>query len=256
MHAGTRYIILSICAVLMTVPSSVRAESRSFADLLIQARAQAAAGHQWTPPGDNMTETIMRMIDLIPTATPAQLTELSALIESGRPGPTPTALKSDLMTEDRSPQAVPLFPASRPPVSPAIAAPAPPPVLPTLPGPERAGQVALGEAPRSQITHGALGPVQAIPDAGSRAAVLFARGLDAELHGDFSAARRFYSSAAQQDDAAAARHLGRLYDPAYLKQTTLGGVDPDLALARQWYERAVRLGDAEAGPLLEALSVR
>jgi TPR repeat protein len=86
--------------------------------------------------------------------------------------------------------------------------------------------------------------------------VLFARGLDAELHGDLSGARRFYSSAAQQGDAAAARHLGRLYDPTYLKQTALGGVDPDPALARQWYERAVRLGDTEAGPLLEALSVR
>jgi TPR repeat protein len=86
--------------------------------------------------------------------------------------------------------------------------------------------------------------------------VLFARGLDAELHGDFSGARRFYSSAAQQGDAAAARNLGRLYDPAYLKQVALGGIDPDPALARHWYERAVRLGDTEAGPLLQALSVR
>jgi len=27
-------------------------------------------------------------------------------------------------------------------------------------------------------------------------------------------------------------------------------------LAQQWYKRAVRLGDDEAGPLLESLSVR
>jgi TPR repeat protein len=86
--------------------------------------------------------------------------------------------------------------------------------------------------------------------------VLFARGLDAELHGDFSGARRFYASAAQQGDAAAARNLGRLYDPVYLKQVALGGIDSNPALARHWYERAVRLGDAEAGPLLQALSVR
>ena len=86
MRADIRYFLLSICAVLMTVPFA-RAENRSFADLLVQAKAQAAAGHQWTPPDDNMTETVMHMIDLIPTATPAQLAELSALIESGRPGP-------------------------------------------------------------------------------------------------------------------------------------------------------------------------
>ena len=274
MGADIRCVLLSICAVLMTV-LSVRAEDRSFAALLIEARAQAAAGHRWTPPGDNMTETIMRMIDLIPTATPTQLSELSALIESGRTGPLSTALKSDLMTEGPPLQAVP----------------APPPVLPSRPGPEQAGQVALGQVPSSPTTPVSITPLpittnpvttspvttspvttnpvttnsvtplpiapgHAKPEAGSRAAVLFARGLDAELHGDFSGARRFYSSAAQEDDAAAARHLGRLYDPDYLKRTALGGVDSDPTLARHWYERAISLGDAEAVPLLEALSVR
>lgn len=90
----------------------------------------------------------------------------------------------------------------------------------------------------------------------TRVAALYARGLDAELRGDFSGARRFYLSAAQHGDAGAARNLGRLYDPAYLKQTALGGINGDAALARQWYERALKLGDPGAGPLLEALSVR
>jgi TPR repeat protein len=101
-----------------------------------------------------------------------------------------------------------------------------------------------------------VGPPLPLPAADSRAGLLFARGLDAERRGDFSAARRFYLTSAQHGDAAAARNLGRLYDPAYLGQTALGGIDPDPALARRWYERAVRLGDADAGPLLEALSVR
>jgi TPR repeat protein len=104
-------------------------------------------------------------------------------------------------------------------------------------------------------------PLQASPNQverapGSRTVVLFARGLEAEHRGDISGARRFYLSAAQQGDAAAARNLGRLYDPAYLGQATLGGVDPDPVLAQQWYARAVHLGDPEAGALLEALSVR
>ena len=278
MPAASRCALLAVCAVLMTVHFA-NAENRSFADLLAQAKAQAAAGHRWEPPGDNAAETIMRMIDLIPTATPAQLSELSALIESGKQGPPPTASQTDAMTEDRPPPAAPTSPASQPPASAAIAAPASPPDLAAHPGPKRTGQVALGEvAPNpntpsgvmpstvapgpitpgpitpssitpssitpgpitpssitpspvvpSPATHSAVAPGQAIPDAGSRAAVLFARGLDAELHGDFSGARRFYSSAAQQGDAAAARHLGRLYDPAYLKQTALGGIDPDPA---------------------------
>ena len=235
---------------------SAHAENRSFADLLAQAKEQAASGHRWSPPGNNAAETIMRMIDLIPSATPAQLAELSALIESGKPGSLPTPSNADLMTADRPTQAAPAPAASKHSTSPSIAAPAPPAVLPTRPGPEQTGQIALGQVPPSPIAHSPVGSSQAIPDAGRRAAVLFARGLDAELHGDFSGARRFYSSAAQQGDAAAARNLGRLYDPAYLKQTALGGIDPDPALARHWYERAVRLGDAEAGPLLEALSVR
>ena len=71
-----------------------------------------------------------------------------------------------------------------------------------------------------------------------------------------SGARRFYTIAAEQGSALAARHLGRLYDPAYLKKTALGGIDPDPGLARQWYERAIKMGDAEAGPLLQALAVR
>jgi TPR repeat protein len=85
--------------------------------------------------------------------------------------------------------------------------------------------------------------------------MLYTRGLDAEHRGDFSAARRFYFSAAQQGNPAAARSLGRLYDPDYLRHA-LGGLDSDPAMARQWYERAVQLGDAEAGPLLQALSAR
>jgi TPR repeat protein len=89
-----------------------------------------------------------------------------------------------------------------------------------------------------------------------RAVELFNRGQQAERQGDVSGARRFYTSAAQQGSAAAARFLGRLYDEAYLKQTAMGGIEPDAALARQWYEKAIAMGDAEAGPLLEALSLR
>jgi TPR repeat protein len=239
MPAGIRNGLLVICAVLITALSAY-AETRTFADLLAQAEVQAATGHRWAPPGDNMTETVVRMMDIIATATPAQLSELSALLNSGKTVSPPEAPGADSLTEDRPAQAAPA-PSASPPPAVALAAPTSPPALPDRPEP----------GPASPIVSS-----QAVPAPGSRAGILFTRGLDAELRGDLSGARRFYLGSANQGDAAAARNLGRLYDPAYLKQNALGGVDPDPALARHWYQRAVRLGDSEAGLLLEALSVR
>ncbi|HEY4172473.1 MAG TPA: hypothetical protein VGM42_05550 [Rhodopila sp.] len=240
MPAGIRNGLLVICAVL-TMALPTYAETQTFADLLAQAKLQAATGHRWAPPGDNMTETIMRMMDLIGTATPAQLSELSTLLNNSNTVPPPPSLNADSPTEEPPAPAVPAPSASQSSPALALTAPAPPPVLPSRPEP----------AKPSPITSS-----QAVPAPGSRAGILFTRGVDAELRGNISGARRFYLGAAEQGDAAAARNLGRLYDPAYLKKTALGGVDPDPALARHWYERAVKLGDPEAGLLLEALSVR
>lgn len=173
------------------------ADRPSFAALLAKAEAQAAAGHRWSPPGDNMTETVAGMMDMISTATPQQLAALSALLE-----------------KDGS------------------------------------------HAPPALTPNQAASPVPPSAPPSARSVELLSRGKDAENLGDVSGARRFYASAAAQGNAAAALALGRLYDPTYLKQTALGGIDPDPALARHWYERAAALGDAEAGPLLEALSVR
>ena len=232
--------VLAVCSGLMA-SQAASAESATFSELLARAKAQASAGHRWTPAGDNMTETIMRMMDLIPTATTAQLAELSALLETDKPSTEPAA------------------PPSGPP---AAQAPAPNTTASVPSSDQAKPPPATGTPPLASLeSHGPVGPRDALPSEviplpDSRAAVLFARGLDAENRGDFSGARRYYTSAAQKGSAAAARSLGRLYDPAYLRRTALGGVDPDPALARRWYERAVQLGDTEAGPLLEALSVR
>lgn len=59
-----------------------------------------------------------------------------------------------------------------------------------------------------------------------------------------------------QCSATAARNLGRLYDPVFLKRLALGGIDPDLGQARHWYELAVAMGDTDAASLLEALASR
>ncbi|MGD0103259.1 MAG: hypothetical protein ABSC06_04400 [Rhodopila sp.] len=324
MLGGIRGGILAVCVgVMMAQPAY--ADNPTFADLLAQAKAQAATGHRWAPPGDNMTETVMKMMDLIPTATPAEIAQLSALLESDKSGPPPlppldsstgerpadSALAPAPPATETPPAPAPtesaLLPAApaaqTPPAAPAptesALAPAPPapaaqtppalaptesalalapPAAPTSPKMATAAPPQfsampdrLGSEGGHQVRPNAIGPSHigpspiapspiaaspAEPTPRDHAAALFAQGLDAEIRGDLSGARRYYLVAAKDGDAAAARNLGRLYDPAYLKQTAIGGVDPDAALAREWYERAFRLGDPEAGLLLEALSER
>ena len=130
------------------------------------------------------------------------------------------------------------------------------PVAATItPGPVTPAQITPSPVAPPRIGPTPAEPVPTTADP-QRAAMLFARGLDAERRGDISGARRFYATSARQGDAAAALNLGRLYDPTYLKQTALGGVDPNPELARFWYDAAAKLGDTGAAPLLEALSSR
>jgi TPR repeat protein len=226
------------------------ARDASFADLLAKAEAQAAAGHRWSPPGDNMTETVAGMMDLISTATPQQLAELSALLEKDG-GPSAREAASG------QPRLAPAPPPPAPVSPPARAQTSEPARLETSPAPR--AQPAPPPAAVEPKRPTSAGPNAPAPNArapNARAMELLTRGEEAEHLGDVSGARRFYASAASQGNAKAALSLGRLYDPAYLKQTALGGIDPDPAQARQWYERALALGNSEAGPLLEALSLR
>jgi TPR repeat protein len=230
----------ALVAGIMTLASPAMADRPTFADLLSRAEAQAAAGHRWSPHGDNMTETVEAMMDLIPTATPKQLAELAAL------------LNSDLSRV--ASEAPGSAPATQALLNPAAV---PPPDRPVSTTPSAAPSTAPSAAPdRSGATAPSTVPDRPALKPGPRAAELFARGQAAERAGDVSGARRFYASAADQGSATAARDLGRLYDPAFLQRTAMGGIDPDPALARHWYERALAMGDAEAAPLLEALALR
>jgi hypothetical protein len=72
---------LIVAGVVLATARPVLADDPNFADLLARAEAQAAAGHRWAPSGDNMTETVSAMMELISSATPEQLAELSDLLE-------------------------------------------------------------------------------------------------------------------------------------------------------------------------------
>jgi TPR repeat protein len=263
--------LLMVAAVAPALPACAQ-DKPSFGDLLVRARAQAAAGHRWSPPGDNMTETVASMMDLIPTATPQQLADLSALLESDAPRLPAVATQPSapaIATQPSAPAVAtqPSAPAiATQPSAPAVAtqpsapAVAPPVVAETAPEPvpnRVSGQTAPTSKPAPIVASpGRLPPGPTIMRSGPRALELFVRGQQAEREGDVSGARRFYATAADQGSAAAARSMGRLYDPSYLKQAAIGGIDPNPALARHWYERAVAMGDTQAAPLLQALAAR
>lgn len=245
--------LLLCCIVLVT---TAPASAATFGELLARAKAEAAAGRNWGPPGDNVADTTLSMMDLIPTATPEQLADLLALLHT--PKAIPDAAKADAAPVDGFIDRAGREPDRAVPGEKAAAA-APPSARTTSETPA----AAVLDWPRPGppiVTRGAGDPATVntvrINPPGPHAAALSQRGREAELRGDISGARRFYASAAEQGDAAAALNCGRLYDPGFIERNTVGGIDANPALARLWYERAAALGNAEVRPLLEALSVR
>jgi hypothetical protein len=79
---------------------------------------------------------------------------------------------------------------------------------------------------------------------------LIKRGQDFVRNHDFASARLLLKRAAEAGSAAAALSLGETFDPLVLQQFHEIGVQPDLAQARDWYERAARLGSDAASQRL------
>jgi len=77
-------------------------------------------------------------------------------------------------------------------------------------------------------------------------AVLVQRGKQLIANGDLAAARVVLRRAADSNDAEAALALGSTYDPVILRELNTYGFAPDLAIARDWYERAKEFGSEEA----------
>jgi hypothetical protein len=75
---------------------------------------------------------------------------------------------------------------------------------------------------------------------------LVERGDESVQGGNVSVARQFYQRAADRGLAEGALALGATYDPTELARMNAIGVQPDLELARKWYERARELGAHDA----------
>ena len=71
---------------------------------------------------------------------------------------------------------------------------------------------------------------------------------------DISAARKLYESAADAGSAAGATALARTYDPGYLPNLGVVGLQPDPASAAVWYRKAAALGDRDAETRLRTLA--
>jgi hypothetical protein len=89
-----------------------------------------------------------------------------------------------------------------------------------------------------------------------RGLTFIVRGRAQAQQGNIAAARLFYQRAADVDLAEGALVLAGTYDPVELAAMGVAGVQPDVALARRWYERARELGAREADERLRRLSSR
>jgi hypothetical protein len=79
-------------------------------------------------------------------------------------------------------------------------------------------------------------------------------GQDLLKHGDVESARFLLKRAAIAGNAQAALELGLTFDGAVLAQSGVLGIGSDVGQAREWYERAIRLGSTEASRHLERLA--
>jgi type II secretory pathway predicted ATPase ExeA len=80
----------------------------------------------------------------------------------------------------------------------------------------------------------------------SQAADLVARGKTLLANADIVSAQLLFRFAAERGSGAAARALAATVDPVVLAETPIAGSRPDPAMAAEWYQRAMGLGDADA----------
>lgn len=100
----------------------------------------------------------------------------------------------------------------------------------------------------------ALAPLS--PKDSERARRFVERGNEMMEDGDVAGARLFYQRAAEIGLAEGAIALAETYDPNELRRWPVRGLQGNIELAREWYERARELGAPEAEARLRRLTAR
>jgi hypothetical protein len=156
----------------------------------------------------------------------------------------PTAPARPVETTVSTPPAAPVAaaPVNPEPSQPAVAADPPQPA----PAPQQVAP--LQQTPPQQDEHPAL----RLDDA--EIAILIERGKDFLNNGDFASARLLLRRAADGGSADAAMALATTFDPVVLARRGAIGATPDIAKAREWYQRAVELGSTAASQQLAKLA--
>jgi hypothetical protein len=129
---------------------------------------------------------------------------------------------------------------------------------------EWSAQAAAPQQPAQSPQQQAQSPRSATPPAqppiGARnldaqeIAMMVKRGEELLNTGDIASARLLLRRAAEARDARAAFTLATTYDPMVLKRLGVYGSSPDVAVARDWYEKAKQYGSREAPQRLELLA--
>jgi hypothetical protein len=121
----------------------------------------------------------------------------------------------------------------------------------------------LAIAPAAVVTPQAAPPASngpaALPASSAereRAQGLHAKGIEQLERGNIHAARKFFEHATAAGLAQSAVALAATYDPDELAKIKIVGLQPDIAMARKWYEKARELGAAEASERLRRLGAR
>ena len=123
------------------------------------------------------------------------------------------------------------------------------PAAPPTPQPQPQPSITSPEPPAATR---AEPPVREInPD---EVAVFLRRAQELLASGDVQAARLLLLRAAEAHDARAALSLAKTFDPILSKQSGAADPEPDLAQARNWYQKAEEWGALEARRQLEALA--
>jgi hypothetical protein len=127
MFGGFRAWLTAACITLMAVQPAWAAKP-TFDELLDRVQSEEAAGHILSPPDDNMTATMILLLDLLPSATPDQLSRLNEMLERS---------KQAMQTEAQSPPTDGTSPSGAPDPTAAVASKpsAMPPMAKLIPGP-------------------------------------------------------------------------------------------------------------------------
>lgn len=210
------------------------------------------------PPADFAGELNLSAELRSPEGT-AQVTSFMQLIWRATP-PATVLATSNAVTTSAVPAPPPQQPQLQQPAAPQLQQPATlPPQLPpqAQPQPQTIAALPAASAPAPQP--------QARADTASRAdtvrelspneiAGLIRRAQEMLANGDVKAARLLLLRAAEARDARAALALAKTYDPIALRQLSTADPGPDLAQARNWYQKAREWGAPEAQRQLDALA--